>query len=342
MKQIDVTVEISTKDRYETTLPLAILSVAQQTYKPKKLIIFDDGEQKDLRLNPVYNSLFGLLYSKGIDIEVIFGRRRGQVHNHQAAIELSQTEWIWRVDDDDAPEADVLERMIAHVADDVGAISGLILTPGDVQPLTDWASGKIEHIFSRPNVQWFRFDKPMEVDHFNNSFLFRKSAAKHGYCLELSPVGHREETMFTYEIKRSGYRLIVEPKAVIWHLRNPSGGIRSYESEFLWEHDERVFTRKMQEWGILANSSKLVVLDCGLGDHFAVKMMLPELKMRYKDDLTLAVCYPEVFADDGVKMISIADAEKVEKDMNRHNVYKWMMDNGWTKNIVDAYRRFLL
>lgn len=343
-KSVEVTVEISTKDRYHTTLPLALTAVANQTYKPARVLIFDDGEQRDLRPDPLYSSLFAMFHSKGIPCEVIFGQRKGQVHNHQAAIEISKTEWIWRVDDDDVPEPNVLETLVSHIADDVGAISGLILVPGEVSYLSHFASNKIEHIFNRPNVQWFKFEGTREVDHLNNSFLFRKSAAKHGYCMELSPVGHREETLFTYGMRRAGFKLIVDPKAVIWHLRSPGGGIRSYESSFLWEHDEKVFHRKLEEYGIQTTHDKLVVLDCGLGDHYAFKMMLPELKEKYKDQpIVLGVCYPDVFeGETGVELISIADSKLIDPDQDKHNIYRFMIEHNWKGRLVDAYRKMLL
>ena len=128
--------------------------------------------------------------------------------------------------------------------------------------------------------------------------------------MELSPVGHREETMFTYEIKRAGYKVLIDGEATIWHLRAPQGGIRSYEHDFLWQHDEKIFARKLAEYNIKAKESKLIVLNNGLGDHYAFKMMLPELKQKYADKrIVIAASYPDVLADEGVEIISIADAE---------------------------------
>lgn len=343
-KQVDVTVEISTKDRYFTTLPMTLSSVATQTVLPKRVLIFDDGEQRDLRQEPTYSNLFGLFHVKGISCEVIFGQRKGQVMNHQSAIEIAQTEWIWRLDDDDVPEADALEKMMRHIADDVGGISGLILLPNMAFP-SSVASGKIEHVLTRPNVQWSRFHGVKEVDHFNNSFLFRKAAASHGYCMEMSPVGHREETLFTYGIRRAGYRLLVDPEVVIWHLRAPQGGIRSYENAFLWEHDERVFLAKMAQMGVRFEDTKYVVLNSGIGDHYAFKMMLPELKDKCEiegRELVVAACFPEVFEDDGIKLISIAEAQQMNLENDQGNIYWWMIHHGWKGRVVDAYRKMLL
>lgn len=341
MKNIEITTYVSTKNRYHTTLPMCLASIANQTHKPKRVVLFDDGEQKDLRQDPVYASLFALFYAKDINFEVIFGQKKGQVLNHQAILGIADTEWIHRVDDDDVLEANVLEILVRNIQDDVGAISGLVLDPTEAEPNPNLASGKIEDIFSCPNVQWSHFKGVKEVDHLNNTFLFRREAAKHGYCLTLSPVGHREETMFTYEMRLAGYRILVDPEAIVWHLRSPSGGIRSYEYSFFWEHDERIFHKKLVEYGIKLNLNKLVVLDCGLGDHYSFKMMLPELKEKYSN-LTLAVCFPEVFEDDNIKLISISDAMKIEKDMEKHNIYKFMSQQNWKDSVVNAYRAMLL
>ena len=48
-----------------------------------------------------YKGLFSLLSRRGIQWEVVFGAGIGQLANHQKALEMAKTEWIWRLDDDD-------------------------------------------------------------------------------------------------------------------------------------------------------------------------------------------------------------------------------------------------
>ena len=56
---------ISTRGRYDTTLPMAIQSVITQTRLPDKLVIFDDNDNpKDTREDPKYRYLFSLLDKK--------------------------------------------------------------------------------------------------------------------------------------------------------------------------------------------------------------------------------------------------------------------------------------
>ena len=342
-EKIEVTATISTKDRYHDTLPLTIASINNQTYKPKKLLLFDDGEQKDLRQDLLYQNIFANLDANKIEWEVIFGERKGQVANHQKAIELSETNWIWRIDDDEIAEPNVLETLVSNIDDNVGAIGGLVLDPKEAvcNLPADINHNKIEEVITAPNIQWFKHNGVKEVDHLYSSFLFRKKAAKHGYCTELSPIGHHEESLFSFEMKRNGWRILVDPSVITWHYRFPKGGIRSYKDENYWKHDEEVFKRKMEIWRKNLDKEKIITLDSGLGDHIAFAMVLPEILKKYPD-LTLAVCYPDVFEKFDIELISIQDAKLICNNIEKDNVYKWMWDNNWKKSLSDAYRGMFL
>ena len=336
----NVTVTISTKDRYFTSLPNVLISIAMQTVTPERVIIFDDGEHKDLRNEEIYKNIFSTFQSKGIAWEVAFGAGKGQVKNHQRALEMVKTDYIWRLDDDNVAEANVLGILLTYIKDKkIGAVGGLVLDPKMEQKQSKLASNKIEDIYLGMNIQWFKqlSNDLIEVDHLYSTFLFRKEAAKHGYNMDLSPVGHREETMFTYEMKREDWKLLVAPEAVTWHYRNSTGGIRSGTNAFLWEHDEKIFAKKLQEWGVNTNPTKLIVIDAGLGDHLVFAKLLPDLKKKYKN-LVIACCYNEVFEDEkDIKLISIAEAKALE-NLDEHNIYKFMWDRNWKKSIEEAYR----
>ncbi len=340
-----VTATISTKDRYFTTLPLAIFAIANQTHKVDRLILFDDGEQKDLRKESLYTNLFSLLDKKGIKWEVVFGAREGQVANHQKALQLAKTEWIWRLDDDNAPEPDCLEKLLKVADKKTGAVGGLVpFSTMSTNPMK-LASNKIEDIYLGLNKQWFRHEGVNEVDHLYSTFIFRRRAAGQGYCDELSQVGHREETIFTYEMRRAGWKLLINPEATTWHFREASGGIRSTKDAGLWRHDEKVFSLKLKEWGVKPTPIKLMVLNGGLGDHIAFKMILPEIKEKFKGSrMILACCYADMFKGEGVEIISIGDAMAMT-NIEQFNIYKWMWDRAWDKKgkaIVDAYREMYL
>ena len=339
-----ITACVSTKNRYNTTLPICIMAIANQTRKPDKLLIIDDGEKKNLNEDPLYLYLFSLLDQKNIPVFVLFGQGKGIPTNHQMFIDCSETNWIWRIDDDEAPEPNVLEELVNCIEPDVGAIASLVLDPKEAKDLPNGLpNNRIEGIRSEPNIQWFRHKnkEKIEVDHLYSTFLFRKSAAKHGACLSLSPVGHREETIFSHEMKKNGWKIIVTPNAITWHFRNPEGGLREFQDPSLWDHDEKVFNKKLEIWNI-KDDSKLIVLNNGLGDHLSFINILPEIIEKYKE-VSLAVCYPEPFEDFSVKLLSISDAMTITNGkLEQYDIYKWMQDRNWEENIVDAYRGMYL
>ncbi len=93
----------------------------------------------------------------------------------------------------------------------------------------------------------------IECEHLYSSYLFRAQAGidAGGYPTNLSEVGHREETLFSYSMYKQGYQLLLNPNAIAWHYRNLYGGIRWTRGEFnpksLWDHDEEIFRKEIAE-----------------------------------------------------------------------------------------------
>jgi hypothetical protein len=344
-----VTATISTKGRYDTTLPLTIAGILAQTVAPNQFVLFDDNDApKDLRSLSPYPHLFSLLDVKGIRWFVIYGQKKGQLLNHQTALDRADTDLLWRLDDDEIPEPTCLENLLGVMKDPaVGAVGGLVLPTNAVSARPKFFTGKIEDIHN-PNVQWYRWEtgEPEEVDHLYSTFLYRVEAGRKagGYCRDLSPVAHREETIFSHEIKRAGYKLFVTPKAVTWHLREGTGGIRSYKDPGLWDHDEEVFSKKMKEWGVVPRQCVFVVLDNGIGDHVVFRSILPEIMGKHRGcRLVLFVCYPELFEGiDGITLASIADAKAAFGGLDRWNVYKWCEEHNWKGPLANAFRGIYL
>lgn len=314
----EILCSISTRGRYDTTLSLAILSVMNQTLKPDKLVVFDDNEKpRDLRNTQHYMYLFQMLDIKGIEWEWLFAERKGQHFNHQRANHMGY-KWVWRMDDDTIAEPDVLEILYSHVNDKVGAVGGSILTPPNIAPVP--STGLIENI-DEPSIQWGVINQKKEVDHLHCSFLYRAGIAD--YCLSLSRVAHREETLFTYDLKRAGYKNYVVPKAVTWHLKNREGGIRDGIQD-LFAHDDKIYKARMD-----LKDSTIVVLDCGMGDHIMFKKVLPEIK-----NPIVFSCYPEI-----VPGKSIKEAYDLLGDISQYNIYGKMDQWNWKGSVIDAFRK---
>jgi len=325
---------VLTRGRVNTTLPLCLMSVAMQDVRPGGLLIVDDTVPKvDLRSSPTLSHVFNLLTEKGIPWEVVWGDGRGMPWGHKYSQDYAKEhgyDFVWRLDDDEYAEPKCLKMLISEAEGDVGAVGGLVLTPPPAQrPETAW--NRISDL-TLPNIQWFKWDGlPEEVEHIHSSFLYRVGVAE--FEQSLSPVAHREDTIFTHRIKRAGYKLIVTPWAVTWHFRNPEGGIRTYQDSALWEHDELVFRKELQKYELSVRP--VYVLDCGLGDHYAFKSVMSSMK---DGGAVVYCCYPDVFHNvGGVELRSIAQAKDELGDIGRFNIYGWMDRNKWAGHIADAF-----
>lgn len=315
---------ISTRGRYRTTLPMAIQAIADQTIKIGKLVIFDDNDEpEDLRGDPLYMRIFYMLDAKSIQWEWIYAGKKGPHHNHQIANTMDY-EWVWRVDDDAIPEHNVLEELLKYVADDVGAVGGSILTPPVTLPDIE-STGLIEHIDKEPNIQWSMIDRCKAVEHLHCSFIYRAGVCD--YNLALSRVAHREETLFTYALHKKGYKLLVVPNAVTWHLKSPSGGIRSENKAEFYGHDEQLFRNT-----ISFKNNTVVVLNNGMGDHIVFTHVLPEVK-----NPVVFGCYPEI-----IPCRSIAEAQALLGDIEMFNIYGKMDRWKWSDSLENAYRKLYL
>ena len=99
-----ITVDVCTKNRYFSTLPSCLISVATQSLTPDSVIIVDDtniDKRIDLREVSLYKNIFSLFDKKGIKWQVVFGNNQGQVWGHNTILEMAKTDFIWRIDDDE-------------------------------------------------------------------------------------------------------------------------------------------------------------------------------------------------------------------------------------------------
>lgn len=335
-----ITIGIPTKNRYDV-LSHTLLSIAFQTLRPVEVILVDDSDEpKDIREIPHYAYILHLFDEYSINWRVLFGRKLGQHHSHQLIQEQAAGDYIFRIDDDCVVEPNTLKILSETFDEKVGAVAPLVITP----PSQTNVVGKNDITdLTIPNIQWYKWKNNniiKEVDHLYSCFLYKKKIAD--YELSLSPVCHREETIFTYKIKRAGYKLLVNPNAKVWHFRSEHGGIRSNHDISQYEHDDKVFKGLLNLWNVNTVDNKLVILDAGRGDHYAFKNILPELKRRHKK-ITIAVCFPDIFFDEeGIDLISIQDAKNMLGNIDEYNLYKKMIDWKWGKNIVDAFEKLYL
>lgn len=318
---------IPTKNRYDALFQ-CLQAVAFQTVKPDKVIVYDDGEQADLRDHPVGRYIFPLLQKNGIPWEVVFTPKRGQHVAHQMA-NTSGYDFVWRLDDDNVPKPDVLERLLYHMKDDVGAVGGAVY---ELNRIILGGTSKIKDFFHKGNVQWGPDQGVHDVDFLYSSFLYRAGIVD--YKHKMSTVAFHEETIFTHRMKRAGWKLIADTSIHTYHFKSPHGGCRAADLEWAYAFDHQEFMKIMEnEFGI-----KLIHLGVGIGDNFAFKHILPELKKKY-DTVIIGTCYEEVFAgEEGIMIIPYSEAKRSSDD----NVYDWMAEHNWKGSLIDAYRKMYL
>jgi hypothetical protein len=182
------------------------------------------------------------------------------------------------------------------------------------------ATGLIDKV-EEQSIQWDYIHEKKEVDHLHCSFLYR--AGVHDYNLGLSPVGFREETLFTYGLKQKGFKVLVVPDVVTWHLKNPAGGIRESQ-ELMYHKDESIFRNHLAY-----RNNTIVVLDCGMGDHVVFQKILHSIK-----NPVVFSCYPEL-----VPGRSIAEAVHLFGDISYFNVYQKMEQWHWTDSLEKAFKK---
>jgi len=332
-----ITVGIPTKNRYES-LSHTLLSIAFQTLKPVEVIIVDDSDSP-VRLTdvPIYRYIFELFDHYHIHWKVLFGQKKGQHLSHQFIQENAMGDFIFRIDDDEVAESNCLERLCSHMHEKTGAVAPMVLMP-NASALPAGLRNRIDDL-SSPNMQWFLYSGAHDADHLYSCFLYRKGIAR--YELSLSPVAHREETIFSYSIKRAGYKLCA-CDARVWHFRQESGGIRSHKDMSFYEHDEKIFQGLLNIWNVKTKTNKVVVLDNGIGDHFAFKAILPQLRKKH-EHITIACCYPDVFFDEsGLTLISIAQAIASYNSIDPYNIYARMIDWNWKGSLTQAFAKLYL
>lgn len=315
---------VATRGRYFSTLPMVLMAIANQTKKPDKLVVFDDNDKpQDMRQEFIYQHIFRILDTKKIAWEWVFAEKKGQHHIHQKANRMG-FDWVWRVDDDAVPDPNVLQTLLGHAGSDVGAVGGAILTPPQVFD-TSQCTGKIDRIWDEPNIQWAPILGVKEVEHLHCSFLYRAGVVD--YNLGLSRVAHREETLFTWNLHKKRWRVLVVPNATTWHMKNPQGGIRAESKQEMYDRDEAIFRNHLA-----FKDKTIVVLNSGMGDHIVFSHVLPQVK-----NPVVFGCYPEI-----VPCRSIAEAQQLFGGIDTYNIYGKMDQWKWQGTLEDAYRKMYL
>jgi len=184
---------------------------------------------------------------------------------------------------------------------------------------------------------------PREVEHLYSCYMYRVSCGrKAGGYPKLSPVSFREDSWFSMKLKRAGYKLIVDPAIKVWHLQQSTGGVRAFTDGSLWSQDDTKFREWLASVDVEDKSPRLIVLDMGIGDHFAFKGILPQLKERFKErGMVVAISHVGILEDEGIPLISIAEArQRLGARYDEHGLYQHLWRIGNKKPLAEAMLEF--
>lgn len=344
--------------RSETTLPLAITSILNSEVIPDEFILIDDNppsERIDYKEHPMYKYLIQMLWQRGIVFRLSFTPGgTGQTIQHQMILknEASNFDYVLRLDDDCILTPNAIGNMRWTLDNDkdeeIGAVAGQVWIPGSNRKQPKWAKGLLsthEHV----TPQWYQLDKDVYPEHLHCSFMYRSKAAlaSEGYPTELSPVGHTEETQFSYNIFKTGKKLVILKNTIMYHLRYPSGGIRNSKAtdpyrNYCFKADGEAFSRYREVNGLkVAKDSILCFLAFAKGDAIMYSMAMPQIIEYWKErgkKVIVSTDWKELIEEIGeqenVEYITLEEGAMCH--FAKGGVYAWMALNKWEGNFVDG------
>jgi hypothetical protein len=342
-----VTVGIPTLGRYDTTLTSALLSILHQTYTPTSIFLYDDNPnpRRPLFNHEPFKHIVKMLELKGIELRTFYSEKIGLVAHRQHLLNNATTDLVWIYDDDHYAESDVLGVLVETICQDdtIGAVGSLIPQPMmTFGPDVRYSSDIVDSLIFNVNSQWVmdgRHD-PYQVEHLHSGFLYRREAGAHGYP-PLSPVSHREDTLFSYMMHDRGWKLMVNPSVITWHMRT-GGGIREFSNmPEAWASDDDIFKTILHARGFRIPPVKLLPIEGGIGDHFMLKTVLPEIRQKYQGwRIIIAAGHREVFNDVPEEVVSFGSARCIlgREDMTEFSPYYQAKLHGHKGPFIDVFR----
>lgn len=346
-----IEIGIPTKDRYEN-LALLLWSICEQTHQDFVVTIVDDSEnRKDIRELPYMLPILKRLDQEGHAWRVEFGDKKGSHYSLQMILNKSRCPYVFILDDDTVIDTKCLEYLVQAWKDGVGAVGPIVMNPSipvefrylpkSYKSFKKFRGFIDEYGRCDGDHHWKLHpdDELQETDHLQ-CFLVDLDAAKEigGFDLNYNVTGFRSETDFCYCLFKKGYKLYVQPKALVWHFQSPLGGIRSINPpKYLYDECHEYYIDKYS-FKRGRNQNKVIKIFGGLGDHLCATPLLRSLKKKGK--VVVSAVYPYIFAGNpNVDELIFVSEEKDYKEVDSRNIYDWAGKNGFTGKLSEAWCR---
>lgn len=177
-------------------------------------------------------------------------------------LQETKTKYLCRLDDDHILSPTYLESLLQIINSDesIGAVGGTVLhpeVPGYVfteEEFYNILEQSKEHGFLNTILQLKRLPgtSPLMVPDLYSTFIMNKQAVEEvgGIATCYTACSYREETDLTLRLSLKGYKLLISPHSIIWHIRADSGGERTNQTQ--WEalrmQNERIFQERLKSW----------------------------------------------------------------------------------------------
>jgi len=237
-----VSIHVATADR-PTELSVLLHSLRHQTFKDWDLILCDEGKENINKFKFVTDVLNRIKLEKHAIIYHNNNVRKGISNIRNLCVKYDSLNDIFiRVDDDSVCAPDYLERLVRVHKKRGGCVGGVVPPFNTPEWYRDCSKVKVFNriSFTKDGVQiaddggyiWTP-NRTIPSHHLRSSFLFtRKIFDDIGGFKLSSPIGWREETIFSMEAIWKGYKLWTDTGAVCWHAHGRSGPSRLPPNEY--------------------------------------------------------------------------------------------------------------
>lgn len=209
LKKVSIVVPVLNEEK---TLEACLKSIKGNSYKNKELIVIDngstDGSQKIARK---YADKFFIEKKKGI----VFAKNLG--------IKKASGEFIAFTDADCIVSKDWLKELISCFKDNsIASAGGPNLTPKDDSDFSHHVGKTIELLSFLGAEYGSREKKNAEVKHNPGcNVIYRKGVLKELRGFNRGMISN-EDPELDYRIREKGFKLMFNPKAIVWHYRKGS------------------------------------------------------------------------------------------------------------------------